>query len=206
MKISIALIMLAAACFTVSAGDAEPSGASLEPARSVFSVDVGFVSDGHDGRGYAGFIKSATFLDDGPFYYGFGSLFGSFVTTGEAFFETGLLVGYNRNLGDTGLDIDAFLDLLITGGRINPEAGTYRGEAPALHMGLSLGFFALSDIACALSVAPVIRPYNLQTEAWDFSRSYINFSFALRLKSYALVEQHRWSESITTTNTPEENR
>ena len=201
MKISIVLIMLVAACLTVSARDAELSETGLVSARSVFSVDVGFVSDGHDGRGYAGFIKSATFLNDGPLYYGFGSLFGNFVTIGEAFFETGLLVGYSRNLGGTGLDMDAFLDLLITGGRINQEVQTYRAEAPALHLGLSLGFFALSDTACALSIAPVIRPYNLQTKAWDFSRSYVNVSFALRLKSYALVEEHRWSESIARAST-----
>ena len=205
MKISIALVMFAALCLAVFAGDAEPSETGLVPAKSIFSMDVGFVSDGHDGLGYAGFIKSATFLDDGPFYYGFGSLFGGIVTTGETFFETGLLVGYNRNLGDTGLDIDVYLDFLATGGRINGETLMYRAEAPALHLGLSLGFFALSDIDCAISIAPVIRPYNLQTKTWDFSRSYAILSFALRFKSYALVEQHRWSESITTVKTQGEN-
>jgi len=196
MKISIALIMLVVACLTVSAGDAEPSGAGLEPARSIFSVDVGFVSDGHAGQGYVGFIRSATFLDDGPLYYGFSSIFGSFVTTGETFFETGLMLGYSRILGDTGLDLDAFMDFLITGGRISRETLRYQAEAPALHLGLSLGFFASSDIACALAVAPVIRPYNLQSGTWDFSRSYVTFTFTARLKSYALVEPHRWSESV----------
>ena len=205
MKIGIALVMFAAACFTVFARDAEPSGTALEPARSVFSMDVGFVSDGHEGHGYAGFIKSATFLDQGPFYYGFGSLFGNFATTGEAFFETGLLVGYKRILGDTGLDIDVTLDLLVTGGRINQETLMYQAEAPALHLGLSMGFFALSDIDCAISIAPVIRPYNLQAKTWDFSRSYIILSFALRIKSYALVERHPWSESISTANIQGEN-
>lgn len=198
MKISIVLTMLVAACFAVFAVDAEPPGTALKPAKSIFSVDVGFVSDGHDGHGYAGFMKSATFIDDGPLYYGFSSLFGSFATIGETFFETGLLLGYNRNLGDTGLDIDVFLDFLATGGSINEETLMYRAEAPALHLGLSLGFLALSDIDCAISIAPVIRPYNLQANTWDFSRSYITLSAALRLKSYALVEQHRWSESIST--------
>ena len=205
MKISIALVMFAAVCFTVSAGDAEPSGTTLEPSKSIFSMDVGFVSDGHDGSGYAGFIKSATFLDQGPFYYGFGSLFGNFATTGEAFFETGLLVGYNQVLGNTGLDIDIFLDLLATGGRINQETLMYQAEAPALHLGLSMGFFALSDFDCAISVAPVIRPYNLQNGTWDLSRSYVILSLSLRFKSFALVERHRWSESITTANTQGEN-
>jgi len=201
MKISIAIVMFAAACFTVFAQDAEPSKTTPVPAKSIFSTDVGFVSDGYDGRGYVGFIKSATFIDDGPFYYGFGSLFGGFLTTGETFFETGLLAGYNRPLGNTGFDIDVCMDFLATGGRINEETLMYTAEAPALHMVLTLGFPALSDIDGAISVAPVIRPYNLQTNSWDFSRSYIILSIALRFKSYALVERHRWSESISTTAT-----
>ena len=202
MKIIIAIVMFAAGCFTVFAEGAEPSAAALVPAKSIFSLDVGFVSDGHDGLGYVGFIKSATFLENAPFYYGFGSLFGGFITTGETFFETGLLVGYNRNLGDTGLDIDVFLDFLATGGRINEETLMYRAEAPALHMGLSMGFFASSDIDCALSIAPVIRPYDLQSKTWGLSRSYLILSFAMRFKSYALVEQHRWSDSISTAGIP----
>lgn len=36
-----------------------------------------------------------------------------------------------------------------------------------------------------------------------FSGGYINLSFELRFKSYAVVEQHQWSESLTTTNTSE---
>ena len=71
----------------------------------------------------------------------------------------------------------------------------YRAEAPALHLGLTLGFSASSDFDGAVSIAPVIRPYDLQTETWDFSRSYINLSFSLRFKSYALVEQHHWKEA-----------
>jgi hypothetical protein len=198
MRISIAMMVFAVVCVTAGfAVDSEPLGTTLEPARSIFSIDVGFASDGHDAHGYAGFIKSATFLNEGPLYYGFGSLFGTFVTTGEAFFETGLLVGYNRNLGESGLALDLFLDLLATGGRINQETSSYQAEAPALHLGLSLAFPAYSDIDCAISIAPVIRPYNLQDRTWDFSRSYVNVSLALRLKSYALVEQRRWSESIT---------
>ena len=196
MRIGIAFLILATVCLAAYAGDGEPYGADLVPARSVFSVDVGFVTDGHDGQGYLGFLKSATFADDGPLYYGFGSLFGGFVTTKETFFETGLLVGYNRNLGETGLGIDAFLDFLITGGRIDNATLLYRAEAPALHAGLSVGFFASSDIDCALTIAPVIRPYDLHTGSWDFSRSYVSGSIALRLKSYALVEKRPWSESV----------
>ena len=205
MKKIIALIMLAAACFSVSAENTENTGSVLETARSIFSVDVGFVNDGQGGLGYAGFIKSATFIEDSPFYYGFGSLFGGFTTLKENFFETGLLIGYNRNLGNTGLDVDLFMDFLVTGGRISQETLKYQAEAPALHTGISLGFPALSNIDCALSVAPVIRPYNLQTKTWDFSRSYINLSIALRFKSYALVEQRHWSEFSKSAKTKEEN-
>ena len=201
MKKIIVLFVLSAACFSVFAEEAGHTGSDLVGARSVFSVDAGCVSDGRDGLGYVGFIKSATFLNDSPFYYGFGSLFGGFITTGENFFETGLLAGYSRNLGETGFDLDFFLDFLVTGGRISQETLLYRSEAPALHMGLTLGFSAFSDIDCAVSLAPVIRPYNLQAGTWDFSRSYIILSFALRFKSYALVEQRRWAESITTVST-----
>lgn len=51
------------------------------------------------------------------------------------------------------------------------------------------------------TTAPVIRPYNIQNRTWDFSRSYINLSFALRFKSYSLREQHSWSESFGSANT-----
>jgi hypothetical protein len=198
MKISIVFLMLAATCLAAYADDNEAAATGMVPARSIFSMDVGLVSDGHDGLGYVGFLRSTNFVDGSPIYYGFGSLFGGFVTTEETFFETGLLVGYHRNLGDTGLDIDAFLDLLITGGRIDNATLLYRAEAPAIHAGLSIGFFASSDVGCALTVAPVIRPYDLQTRSWNFSRSYVSISLALRLKSYALVEERPWSELITT--------
>ena len=164
----------------------------------MFSLHVGFASDLNGGQGYSVFIKSATFFEESPFYYGFGSLFGDFSTTKENFFETGVLVGYNGNLGDTNLYYDLFLDFLITGGRINKETSLYQAEAPALHMGLSLGFPASSDIDGALSIAPVIRPYNLQTQTWDFSRSYINLSLSLQVKSFFLVERQSWPDSHTT--------
>jgi hypothetical protein len=201
MKRFIALIIIAAVCFTVIAEEVDNKITSLESERSIISLNVGFVSDGYDSHGYGVFIKSASFFSDGPFYYGFGSLFGSFVTTKEAFFETGFLVGYNKILDNTELDFDLFLDILVTGGRINQETLIYQAEAPALHFGLSLGFPASLDIDGAISIAPVIRPYNIQTRTWDFSRSYINLSFALRFKSYSLREQHPWSESFGSANT-----
>lgn len=198
MKRFIALMLIAVVSFTVIAEEVERT--ALKPERSIFALNVGIVSNGDDSHGYSVFIKSASFTGNGPFYYGFGSLFGSFVTTKEAFFETGLLIGYNKLIDNTELDLDLFLDFLLTGGRINQETMTYRAEAPALHMGLSLGFPALSDIDGAITFAPVIRPYNMQTKSWDFSRSYINLSFTLRFKSYSLREQHSWSEFVQSTD------
>lgn len=198
MKRFIALMLIAVVSFTVIAEEVERT--ALKPERSIMAVNVGIVSNGNDSHGYGVFIKSASFTGNGPFYYGFGSLFGSFVTTKEAFFETGLLIGYNKLIDNTELDFDLFLDFLLTGGRINQETMTYRAEAPALHMGLSLGFPALSDIDGAITIAPVIRPYNMQTKSWDFSRSYINLSFTLRFKSYSLREQHSWSEFVQSTD------
>jgi hypothetical protein len=205
MKRFITLIMIAVVSFTVIAEETENRIATLKPAKSIFSLNVGLVSDGYDNQGYGVFIKSASFIGDGPFYYGFGSLFGSFVTANEAFFETGILVGYNKIIENTDLDLDLFLDLLVTGGRINLETQIYQAEAPALHAGLSLGFPATSDIDGAVTIAPVLRPYNMQIGTWDFSRSYINLSFTLRFKSYSLIEQHSWSDSIEFANKKENN-
>ncbi len=175
---------------------ASPAIVKRIPAKSIFSINIGFAGDGYDSQGYGVFIKSASFIDSGPFYYGFGSLFGEFLTQKEAFFETGLLVGYNRNLGASGFDIDLFLDFLVIGGRINMDTNLYLAETPALHSGITLGFPALSDIDGAISIAPVIRPYNIQTGTWDFSRSYMTLCFSLRFKSYSFKEQRPWSESI----------
>lgn len=199
MKFLFALMMITVVSFSVIAEEAEK--AALNPARSIMALNGGIVSNGNDSHGYGIFIKSATFTGSGPFYYGFGSMFGSFVTTKEAFFETGLLIGYNKIIDNTKFDIDLFFDFLLTGGRINQETMIYQAESPALHMGLSLGFPALSDIDGAITIAPVIRPYNLQTKAWDFSRSYINLAFAIRFKSYTLQEQHSWFEFNESTNT-----
>jgi len=165
------------------------------PSRSIFALNLGFVSDGHGGTGYGAFIKSSTFLGEKPFYYGFSSLFGEFTTINELFFETGVLVGYNKKLGKSDLDFDAFMDILITGGRINSSSMTYQSEAPGIHLGLALGFPTSWNIDSALSVSSVIRPYNAQAESWDLSRSYITLGVSLRFKSFAMVESLPWSDS-----------
>lgn len=193
MKRLMIIVLLAAGCTAVFAQAQGTDALSLEASRSIFSLDVAFAGDNEGSRGYSAFIKSASFIGDSPFYYGFGSLLGCFTTTQESFFETGVLVGYTNENEDSGLYYDMFLDLLVTGGRIDDESSLYRAEAPALHLGMSLGFPASSDIDGALSLAPVIRPYDLQNRTWDLSRSYINLGVTLRIKSLLLGRRLPWS-------------
>lgn len=195
MKRFITIFIVALTCSIVSAQEVKESKTDSESGKSIFSVDVGYASDGRSGQGYGVFIKSSSFIGEGPVYYGFGSMFGEFITAKENFFETGLFIGYNDFIGDSGFDFDIFLDLLVTGGRINQETKSYRGEAPALHTGISLGFPAWSDIDGALTLAPVIRPYNSLTGEWDFSRSYFMASFAIRLKSNMEIKKLPWKYS-----------
>ena len=191
----ITILVFAITCTIAGAQDAGTERPSAEPVRSIFSIDAGFTSDGRSGHGYGIFIKSSSFIGDGPFYYGFGSIFGDFITTKENFFETGLFLGYNDLIGDTGLDIDIFLDLIATGGRIDQETKLYRAEAPALHPGISVGFPVMSNFDAALTFAPVIRPYDAYTGNWDFSRSYYNVSLALKFKSYLEATKLSWNKS-----------
>ncbi|MBI9104630.1 MAG: hypothetical protein JEY99_19595 [Spirochaetales bacterium] len=198
MKRFFVMFLIVLACSIVNAQDLEGSEAGPVISKSIFSIDVGYVGDGGTGHGYAVFIKSSSFIGEGPVYYGFGSLCGGFITTKETFFETGLFIGYNDFIGTTGLDFDIFLDLIVTGGRIYQETNSYRGEAPAIHTGFSLGFPATSDIDGALTLAPVIRPYNSLTGEWDFSRSYLTASFAIRFKSNMEVKKIAWNYSSKT--------
>jgi len=192
MKRLVVIIVMALTCFTISAQVNEGNLSTTVPKKSIFSIDVGYVTDGTAGHGYGAFIKSSSFFGDGPVYYGFGSLFGDFITIKENFFETGILLGYNDVIGNTDLDYDLFLDFLITGGRINQETNSFRAEAPALHTGLSIGFPAYSSIDGALSIASIIRPYNSLTGVWEFSRSYFYLGFSLRAKSFMEVKELPW--------------
>ncbi len=197
LMVSLLLIM---SCSLLFSQTQETNSTNFETSRSMFSLDVGVAGDLNGGLGYSAFIKSATGIKDTPFYYGFGSLLGQFLTTHESFFETGVLIGYTREIEDTNLYYDLFLDFLITGGRIHSDTSLYQAEAPALHLGMSIGFPSSSDIDGALSLAPVIRPYNLKTGAWDFSRSYINLSLTFRMKSLTYGKQLPWSESNESKN------
>lgn len=205
MKRLIAIITVALMCSIVSAQDQDAGGDGIDsiPGKSIFSVDVGYANDCGMGHGYGVFIKSSSFIGAGPVYYGFGSIFGEFITTGENFFETGLFVGYNDFIGNTGLDFDVFLDVIVTGGRIHKETMSYRAEAPALHPGISLGFPASSDIDGTVTFAPVIRPYDALTGEWDFSRSYFTVSLALRFKSFVEMKKLPWNYSSSTDMNPE---
>ncbi len=167
---------------------------SLQSSRSMFSLSTGYASDLSGAQGYSAFIKSSSFIGESPFYYGFASLLGMFSTTDESFFETGVLFGYTDEIDDTNLYYDLFFDLLVTGGRINNATSTYQASAPALHLGMALGFPSTSDIDGAISIAPVIRPYNQQTGLWDFSRSYINLGVTFNMKSLIVGKQLPWKE------------
>ena len=192
MKRFVVVVVMALTCYSISAQVYEENLSVVVPKKSMFSIDIGYATDGQAGHGYGAFIKSSSFFGDSPVYYGFGSMFGDFITIKENFFETGLLIGYNDVIGETGLDYDLFLDFLITGGRINQETSSFRAEAPALHAGLSIGFPADSSIDGALSVASVIRPYNALTGEWEFSRSYFYLGLSLRTKSYMEAKELPW--------------
>ena len=198
MKRFIAVITVALICSIINAQGNQGSKETPVPGKSIFSIDAGYAGDGGDGHGYGVFIKSSTFIGDGHVYYGFGSMFGDFITIKENFFETGFFIGYNDFIGNTGLDFDLFLDVVATGGRINYETMSYRAESPALHPGISLGFPASSDIDCAITFAPVIRPYNALTGEWDFSRSYFTATAAVRLKSHVEMTKLPWNNSSAT--------
>ncbi len=73
LMVSILLILI---CFGTFAKTPKISTENLETAKSMFSLNVRFASDRNAGHGYSVFIKSATFIDENPFYYGFGSLVG----------------------------------------------------------------------------------------------------------------------------------
>lgn len=195
MKRLVISILLVVSCFALFAQTQEIRVDSYETARGVLSFDAGFVADYTGGTGFSAFIKSISYVAGSPFYYGFGSLLGNFSNTKESFFETGIMVGYTKDIADTNLYYDLFLDFLITGGRIAGDTSLYQGEAPALHLGFSLGFPASSNIDGALSIAPVIRPYSMKSGAWDFSRSYINLSLTLHFKSLSYGKKMPWAEA-----------
>ncbi len=188
-------MVLAVCCTVVFSQTQEVKLHGFETSRGVFSLDVGLVTDLDGSSGYSACIKSVSFAGESPFYYGFGSLLGTFSNTKMSFFETGLIIGYTKGIEDSNLYYDVFLDFLVTGGRIDAATSLYQAEAPALHLGLSLGFPASSNIDGALSIGPVIRPYNLKAKEWDFSRSYINFSLTIHFKSSTFGKKVPWSES-----------
>jgi hypothetical protein len=183
------MLMIAATCSMVlKAEDARV------PSRSILSIDAGYAGDGHGGHGFGFFIKSASYIGTTPFYFGFGSISGSFATINEAFFETGLMAGYAGQIGLTGSGFDLFIDLLPFGGRVAMTTMLFRQEAPAVHLGASLAFPAGEDMDATISIAPVLRPYDSSAGEWNFSRSYVMVSLALRFKSYLLVERRSWAE------------
>jgi len=195
MKRKTVSVLFVVCCTLLYSQPQETEIDQFEISRSMFSVNAGYAFDLAGTQGYSAFIKSTTFIGESPFYYGFGSLLGGFTDTEESFFETGLLIGHTHVIEDTNLSCEIFLDFLIIGGRVSNTTLLYRAEAPALHLGLSLGFPASSEIDGAITIAPVIRPYDKNSGLWDFSRSYINISLSLNIKSRILAKKTPWQES-----------
>lgn len=188
------VFLFTVSCSLLFSTGIEAHESSCTYSRNMLSVHVGYAADLAGGQGYSAFISSSSFISSSPFYYGFSSLLGSFPNTDESLFETGVLIGYVDDIGGTDLYYDLFFDLLLTGGRITGGTSAYRAEAPALHLGASLGFPASSGIDGSVSIAPVIRPYDKQSGLWDFSRSYLNLSVNIRMKSLSETRTVPWED------------
>ncbi len=195
MKRKTVSVLFIICCTLLYSQPQETEVDQFEISRSIFSLNAGYAFDLSGAQGYSAFFKSSTFIGESPFYYGFGSLLGGFTNIEESFFETGIHVGHTQVIEETNLFYDIFLDFLIIGGRVSNTTSVYRAEAPALHLGMSLGFPASSDIDGAITIAPVIRPYDIHTGLWDFSRSYFNLSLNLNIKSRILAKKIPWKES-----------
>ncbi len=190
--VSVLLIL----CFTLLYSQPlDTEAGSPKISRSRFSVHAGYAAELSGAQGYSVFLKSSTFIGESPFYYGFGSLIGGFSQTEESFFETGVLFGFTGDIEDTNLYYDLCFDLLPFGGRINNTTSIYQGEAPALHLGMTLGMPTSSNFDWAISIAPVIRPYDRESELWNFSRSYINLGLNFSMKSRKLATSIPWKDS-----------
>lgn len=163
------------------------------PIKSIFSLSAGYTSDYGDHKGWSLFIKSMSFLGKSPWYYGFGSTTGAVGT--DSIFETSFLAGWNSSVGGTDLGLDACLNIVLFGGRVNGETMIFRAEAPAFQPMLGLSIPANASLDVQLTAAPLIRPYDLLNGRWDFSRSYLTFSFSLRFKNYLEAEILPWAQS-----------
>jgi hypothetical protein len=98
-------IVLAAIVTVVSAAHvaAEEPTNQLHPLKSIMSLSTGYATDGQSGRGIVGTVKNMSFFGGSDFYWGFDSIFGSFISTGQAITETGGFIGYCRSIPGTNL-------------------------------------------------------------------------------------------------------
>jgi len=182
--------VLSAAC--VFAAE-EPTN-RLSPVKSMMSFDTGYATDGQAGQGIVGCFKSMTFFGRSDFYWGFTSIFGSFTSTGQTLTETGLLFGCSGPIAATDIGFDLSLNVIPFGGRVDTRTTTWQSDAPAIQPSVGFSVPYSSDFGVQVGFAPVVRPYNLQTGRWDFSRSYFIFSLAVELRSFARVMQGHWAE------------
>lgn len=94
------IILAAAVLLAISISESwaavaeEGRAEALSPVKSIFSFDAGYISDGGSANGTAAAFRTATFFGGSDFYWGFASMFGSFITTGQAIFESGAVFGY----------------------------------------------------------------------------------------------------------------
>ncbi len=185
-------VIVSMACITGVFADEESSEKPI-PVKSITSLEAGFVTDGGSARGIVGNFKTISFFGLSDFYWGFSSIFGSFISTDESITENGLLVGFQREIPGTDIGLDLSLGVLLFGGRI-VDSDHWQTDAPAIQpcIGFSIPFS--SDFGVKASFAPVIRPYNLDTGEWEFSRSYIMCSLSLELRSFMKVIPGRWSD------------
>jgi hypothetical protein len=163
--------------------------------RSTTSLTVGYAWDEESGHGVVMTMRGAAFPNDGPWYFGFGSLSGYFFSTREALMETCLFAGWDGFLGG-GAELDACLGIILSGARLERDDDRliYRSEGPALQPSLGICLPISENADVSISAAPVIRPYDLRSGTWALSRSYIVFSASLRLKNRFLVERLPWNE------------
>ncbi len=171
----------------------EPSPQQPIPVKSISSLEAGYVTDGGDARGIVGNFKTITFFGASDLYWGFSSMFGSFISTEESITENGLLVGFQREIPGTDIGLDLSLGVLLFGGRID-DSDHWTADAPAIQPSIGFSIPFSSEFGVKASFAPVIRPYNLDTGEWELSRSYLVCSLSLEYRSFSKVIPGRWSD------------
>jgi hypothetical protein len=193
-RILLAFIAAAASMTFATAASAEDeTRPEPVPVRSITSLEAGYATDGGSARGIAGNFKTVSFIGASDFYWGFTSMFGYFVSTKESLTENGVVLGFQRPIPGTDVGMDLSLGLLLFGGRID-DSDHWQADAPAVQPSLGFSVPFSSELGVKAFFAPVIRPYNLDTGEWEFSRSYLVCSLSLEYRSFVKVIPGKWSD------------